>query len=316
MRAKVCEQYMYYDAIDSGKYDVLTPGSLAMQAVKFAEYVAYLEAEYPLAPGKEIVLTPLQHEVVQTARKFVEVLTGTATTCDVRVFTALYKDVVAHYSPQFDTIAVRDGEPSVFADNPYGFGRMLVHEMLHATAKDRITQLDIETHDSREIILLAPHQVEPSVTRATTCDYFFEEALAEQAASRWQEYVYPELANKDQVLKVNSEGIALPIRTYTALDSDTAHLPAAYATFGVQLLSEHLESNLFKLLLDARRCDGGVDAAIQLKQYVNSVEPELYELLMSAQYSGRDFKDCLAIIQQAIANQAHHQYKDQKLFTS
>lgn len=52
MRAKVCEQYMYYDAIDSGKYDVLTPGSLAMQAVKFAEYV-YLEAEYPLAPGKE-----------------------------------------------------------------------------------------------------------------------------------------------------------------------------------------------------------------------------------------------------------------------
>lgn len=308
MNVDAYKNYAHYDAQGAPKYHVLTPSDIGTRAAKFAEYAEYVNNEHEIASGEELQPSPEQLATIESARKFVEVLTGIRITCNVRLFTDLGKPCLALYDSHTDEIAVLDTLPSMYAHNQYSFGRLLVHEMMHATAGGNIAMLDIETREGRQLHHLPPHQVETDITLGVSGEHFFEEALAEQAAGRWQEYINPAISYQDRNLKPNDLGIPLPVRTYVTLESNQSYVRAAYATFGVQLLSEYLGVNLFRLLLDARQPETRERASHEIKGLVDSVEPGLYDVLMSAEYTQKDFTDCLEIIKQAIATHAHDRH--------
>ncbi|MGB4762115.1 MAG: hypothetical protein WBP12_02020 [Candidatus Saccharimonas sp.] len=316
MSKPLAERYEHFNADAMDAWDILVPSGQEIKSRNLGKYAKFLANDYKIAPGKQLDFSDRQLQLIDEAREFVEKTIGLPVTSEVALFTQLYGDKNGAYdSPMHHVAAKHNLVGSEYGDD-IAFGSLMVHEFLHSTGIFTARVLDIQVGKTHGIYTLQPHHV-ATITPSFTNDNFFEEGLAEEIASRWRLQFDPTLQGRDRELLANHGGPVVPVRMYipahpineTVSDTQRGMQYPAHCAFGIQILSEYTSVDLIDLLLQARHPEKQVKASSMLKQVVNSVEPDLYDVLTSAMYTVDDFVDCVDIIKQAIANHAHLQLK-------
>lgn len=316
MSTRLADRYQHFDITgETDRWKTVQPSSFGVAIFKLLAYERFLGDEYQIAPGEPVEITPEEQVLIADASDFVEQITGIPVTSPLQKYTELRNGMVGAYDVSLHRVAVyKQSVGSEFGDT-ISFGSLLVHELTHSTSVDTAKVLDIQNGEGHCIYTLFPHHI-TEVTPSFHSDHFFEEGLAEEIASRWRVQFDHNLHDRDRDLLATRERAAVPVRMYsppvtideTKHDNERGIRYPAYCSFGIQLLSEYTGVDLIDLLIQARKPETQLEAANKIKRTVNSVEPGLYEILTSAEYTVDDFQDCLEIIKQAIANHAHDQH--------
>ena len=309
-------KYEHYDITDRPKWAVVHASEMGTRVLEMEKFNEYLKTEYAFSPGEEIPLSESDKKMIDEAQQFVEAALGMPLTCSVGKYSKLRGDVNGCYDYGLDRVGFTRADTGSDYGDTIALGSLLVHELTHSTG--RKTTRTIDLHDRRRgihtLCYMKPHE-EVDISSSYQGESFLEEALAEEIASRWREQFDPRLAGRRRELMTHGDNPAIPLSMYnpafpvdmTTRDTQRGYRYSAYCAYGVSLMSEYLGIDLFQLMIDARDPKKSSNATKQLKNAIDSIEPELYHVLMGAGYSEQDFVDGLLIIQQAIdkANAAY-----------
>ena len=315
MSKPLAERFEFYYTSEAGKWQALRPGDIATRALILAEYQKYLETGYRPVDGELIETTEKEFRLVEEAKAFIEKYTGLAVDCNVtKVTKLLEKDCNGAYDRLLHTVFVIENKTGTDYGDEIELGSLLVHELMHSTSVNTSKIIGIFYENKHKITPLQSHH-EVDITPSLWCEHFFEEGLAEEISSRWREQFDPALRQRDRELLSLVKLPEVPVRMYntnSTIDHNTSDKQrrlnySSLCAFGIQLLSEYTGVDIIDLLIQARKPETQIEANRRLKETVDSVEPGLYDVLTSAEYTSNDFNDCIVIIKQAIANHAHTQ---------
>lgn len=314
MSIELAKRYVHYDIAGADKWQTIMPSNIGVTANNLWKYEAYLASGYTIAPGELDDVTPEEEQFALNAAAFVEQETGLKVTCALSKYTELRNNRKGAYDAYVHEVVVRKASTGSKFGDEIAFGGLLVHELTHSTMVGTAKLLDLQDGDNHSVHVRTPQHV-GDVTPMFNEDHFFEEGFAEEIASRWRTLYDPNLQQRQRDLLLSHDRSAIPVRMYepartiddTKRDTERGMQYAAYCSFGIQLMSEYTGVDIIELLKQARKAETQQQASAKIKETVDSIEPGLYEVLISAQYTVEDFEDCLKIIKQAIANHAHEQ---------
>ena len=302
MNMSIRERYVHYDVSESKKWDALKPSDVGTRALNLLAYEQYLKNDYSPTSGEKIEMTSQEEELVDEAKEYVESTTGLSVTCQVDMFNELNKDRNGVYDPSTHQVLVR--RPNVGSEygDKIALGSTLVHELMHSTARNLLQIIDLQDNEKHDIVTLFPHHLS-KITPAFNSESYLEEALVEEVASRWRMEFDVTLKGRKRELLALRDGPEVPIRMFmparpidlTIEDSERGLQYAAYCSFGIQLLSEYTGVDIVDVLIKTRQPDTQEAASYLLKNTIDSVEPGLYDILTSSNYSRQDFIDCLTL---------------------
>lgn len=302
-------KYIHFDVSAAPRWQELEPSCPDVAYAAQEKYRRYLETGYQPFSGEELPMSNEELEMLDGARSFVASETGIYPNCPVRRFSVLERNLDGVYDTEAKEIGFVRYESGTTYGDQIRLGSILVHELTHGTvAQSQTTVLDLQDNELHTIYRPYPHEI-CRVTPGYRADSFFEEALGEEVARRWREEFDPLLKDRDDEL-LGVDGLPpMPVAMYTpaypidqtTFDFERGYVYSAFCTYGVRLLSERTGVDLMELLIAARHAEKQRSAAQKLKFVVDSVEPGLCEILMSADDSLRDSTDALAIVKQAIA---------------
>ena len=130
---------------------------------------------------------------------------------------------------------------------------------------------------------------------------FLEEACAEEAASRWREWMEP---TRKYVTQEHTHAMGdeppLPWRYlntdvglyWGSRDADIVwcgYSWSAYCAEAIRLIGEHTGEDIFALMVEARDPVKEAEAKRKIVRTIDSVEPGLYKKLRDLQYSREAF---------------------------
>lgn len=318
MNAGLRERYDSYDIAGKGKWEVLTPRPFRERVMALFALEAHLNKGRPVTEDFSVHpdFTDQERELIFEAKDFVEHVTGRVVNCTVDKVDSPNE---GQYLASLHTIYM----PPDVSGSSYGmksrYGSTLVHEMVHSVTIDVSSIITLEPSSGMvSTVRIGPFDTN-EVTPAYAPEDFFFEALAEFISGQWREHCDENLRNRERELMKVSDSVSLPARFLEAdvpvyvADSNTTMMTSlpGFAAFGVQLMSEYTGTDLVGLMIKALDPMMANDAVQQLRHEVDSIEPGLFSVLASAEYTDEDFTDCLEIIKQAIANQAHEQHRIQ-----
>lgn len=285
------QQYAHFLTERQSKWAELRPSDGGVRASNLAELRDYIREEYVIAPGRELPISEHETEIIARARDFVAITLDVPVDCTVRKYTQVSDNQLmrAFYDAPTHTILYAPLDPdSTFASDAT-LEAILVHEFTHSTIAPSLSAWDfVDEEGGHNISYATPHEV-TAPHYGHGGDHFFEEALAEEIANRWRTQFDPRpQGNVDSKVSMANHS------------SQYGYSCPMYSTEAVRTLGHYSGVDLFQLLIDARRPDQQERASATLKQVVDAIEPDLYELLISARYSYEDFTDGLDIVHQAI----------------
>ena len=273
------------------KWAELRPSEVGVRALNLAELRDYIQGEYVIAPGRELPISAHEKEIIARARDFVTSTLDMPVDCTVRKYTQVSDNQLmrAFYDAPTHTILYAPLDPdSTFASDA-SLEAILVHEFTHSTIAPSLSAWDfVDEEGGHHISYATPHEV-TAPHYGHTGDHFFEEALAEEIANRWRAQF--DMRPRGDVDSIASMAIHAGRYGYSC---------PTYSTEAVRTLGQYSGVDLFQLLINARRPSQKTQASAMLKEVVDEIEPDLYELLISARYSYEDFTDGLDIVHQAV----------------
>lgn len=316
MSKPLAERYVHYNAKDASPWQVLAASSIGEQVIGLQKLESYLKDGYSVAPGEVVEASFEEEQLAADVAAFIEKETGLKVTCSLGKYTQLHDQKNGAYNTILHHTAVHKHIVGSDYGDTIAFGSLLAHEFAHSTLINTAKILDLQDEENHLIRTLHAHHI-TDITPSFTNENFFEEGFAEEIASRWRQQFDPALLERNRELLSYEGSQAIPVRMYspaapineTTTDMERGYTYPAFCSFGIQLLSEYTGVDLIDLLIQARKPKTQLEASRRLKEVVDWVEPDLYELLTIAQYSQDDFEDCLRIIKDAIANHAHSQIK-------
>lgn len=308
-------QYTHYDVSNLPVWAKAAPSELGARSLTFLLLSDYLITDYQMTSGEKLPLSEREIQAIADAREFVESVVGIPAQCVVNKYATLEDGMSGLYDSMLDEIGFITPDTGALYGDAIALGSLLVHELAHSTGRDTTRFIDLEDETGHSLIAAKSHDT-AEVTASYDTDNFFEEALAEEIASRWRMQFDERLVNRERELISRSGRPALPLRMFspaypidsTSCDIERGCMYSSYCSFGVKLLSEYTGVDIFQLLIDSRYPDKQVEACSKLKITVDSVEPGLFDILTGAEYSLEDFIDGFEIIKQAIANHAIIEY--------
>lgn len=207
----------------------------------------------------------------------------------------------------------------------------LVHELMHATGNNNLKCLGVqdaegcvyatETSGLHSVDMRAPivqAYIETGGTDSPLVGHFFEEAAAEEAASRWREAnVKNVIENGTVVYQPDGETNSpkLPPRFVYCLsinqDTEKGYFMAnsAYPAAGLYAISNYTGVDIFQLILDSRNPEKEAAARRKIVQAIESVQVGLYPKLRDIIYTQESFSQGYEMILSAIDMKKHQSSK-------
>lgn len=143
---------------------------------------------------------------------------------------------------------------------------------------------------------------------STAIGSFFEEAFAEETATRWREEAIEQHKQNGHILLPTRLGFNLPLRYFNySLDASypggimaDSSFPAI-AAHGLEILSKYSGMDFYQMIVESRHPETEVAAKRRLIQSINAIAPDLYKKLRDVPYTEEGFKEGLQIIKDTVA---------------
>lgn len=223
----------------------------------------------------------------------------------------------AHYNPQENSVALIDlGYVTEFM-RYMQLTSVAVHEKAHETSfstrKALTVRLPSGTGSYEHFIRTGIGSVKTKITQENgevslmEQGQFFEEAFAEETATRWREEAISGHKELGGMQWQTSWGVHLP-RRYHNYSHDVSHHGAvqsnanlpALAAYGLDLLSKYSGTDFYEIIVESRYPQNELSSKRHFIQSINAIEPGLYQKLRSVPYTEEGFKQGLKIIQEVV----------------